>query len=108
MMKLIQEIVNIVRMTCKIEFDKQSLEYYRFVTHLKFFVKRVLIGQESENEIEDEIALMVKSKYRRAAECAEKIAQLIEQKHNYKVKADEKLYLTIHISKFIYQKLNRT
>ena len=41
-MKLIQEIVNIVRMTCRIEFDKQSLDYYRFITHLKFFANYFL------------------------------------------------------------------
>lgn len=105
MMKLIQEIINIVRMTCKIEFDKESLEYYRFITHLKFFAKRVLTSQESENEIEDEVTMSARNKYRRATECVEKIAQLIAKKHNYKVKSDEKLYLTIHISKFIYQQI---
>ena len=103
MMKLIQEIVNIVRMTCQIEFDKHSLEYYRFITHLKFFVKRVLTGQESKNVIEDDILQMINSKYHKSADCAEKIAQLIEQNYHYRVHSDEKLYLTIHISKFIYQ-----
>jgi len=107
MMKMIQEIVNIVRMTCQIEFDKQSFEYYRFVTHLKFFVKRVLNGQQAKKEIEDEVSAAVKNKYVKATECAEKIALLIEQNYHYRVSADEKLYLTIHISKFIYQKLNQ-
>ena len=105
-MKLIQEIVNIVRMSCQIEFDKNSIEYYRFITHLKFFVKRVLIKQESNTEIEDDIISMVNSKYYQAANCAEKIAALVEKNYNYHVSADEKLYLTIHISKFMHRKLN--
>ena len=105
-MKIIQDVVNIVRMNCSIEFDKNSLEYYRFITHVKFFAKRVLTGQESKTEIEDEIALMVKNKYPKATECAEKISELIGKNYNYRVSSDEKLYLTIHISKFIYQKLS--
>ena len=28
-MKLIQEIINLVRMSCQIEFNKNSIEYYR-------------------------------------------------------------------------------
>ena len=105
-MQMIHEIINIIRMVCRVEFDKNSLPYYRLVTHLKFFVKRVLIKQESKTEIEDDIISMVNSKYYQAANCAEKIAALVEKNYNYHVSADEKLYLTIHISKFMNRKLN--
>lgn len=98
---LIQEITNVVRMTCRVEFDKDSLAYYRFVTHVKFFAKRIFSGQETAGDIEDEIHFMVKKKYPQAYSCAEKIAELIGTKYNYKVNADEKFYLTIHIAKVI-------
>ena len=104
-MKLIQEITNIVRMSCQIEFDKNSIEYYRFTTHLKFFAKRVLSADESNTEIEPEIISVIKNKYPLATDCTEKISALIEKKYNYRVNSDEKLYLTIHISKFIYKKI---
>ena len=39
--KIIQEILNIVRYHLKISFDEESLDYHRFVTHLKFFAKRL-------------------------------------------------------------------
>ena len=106
MMKVIHEIVNVVRMTCQIEFDKKSIDYYRFITHLKFFVKRMLSGQERKNDIDDDVSGLVRQKYPIATECAEKLAVMIAQKYNYTVGNDEKLYLTIHISKFIYQKIN--
>ena len=101
MMQLIQEIINVVRLSCRTEFDKDSLAYYRFVTHLKFFAKRVLVGQQTKDEVEDEIHSVIRKKYSRAAQCAEKIAALIEKKNRYKVSADEKFYLTIHIAKVI-------
>lgn len=101
MTQLIQEIINVVRFSCKTEFDKDSLAYYRFVTHLKFFAKRVLVGQQTADEVEDEIHSVIRKKYSLAAAGADKIAALIETKYRYKVSADEKFYLTIHIAKVI-------
>ena len=72
-MQLIQEVTNVIRMTCQVEFDKNSLPYYRLVTHLKFFAKRVFTEQEQSDEIDDEMNFMIKSKYRRAYKCADKI-----------------------------------
>ena len=100
-MQLIHEITNIVRMTFRIEFDKDSLAYYRLISHVKFFAKRVFSGQESAEEIEDEMNMMIKRKYPESFECAEKIAKLIAVKYKYKVSTDEKFYLTIHIAKVI-------
>lgn len=89
-MQMIQEITNVIRMTCKIEFDKNSLPYYRLVAHLKFFAKRVFTEQESADEIDDDMNFMVKNKYPQAYICAEKIAALILAKYNYRVSSDEK------------------
>ena len=44
--KIIQEILNIVRYHLKISFDEDSLDYHRFVTHLKFFAKRLMFGEK--------------------------------------------------------------
>ena len=103
-MQLIQEVTNIIRMTCQVEFDKSSLPYYRLVTHLKFFAKRVFTEQEQLDEIDDEMNLMIKNKYRRAYDCADKIEELILKKYRYKISSDEKFYLTIHIAKVLSQK----
>lgn len=40
--KVMQEILSIVKYHFKIEFSEESLHYYRFVTHLKFFAQRFL------------------------------------------------------------------
>ncbi|MBQ9477993.1 MAG: PRD domain-containing protein [Selenomonadaceae bacterium] len=103
-LNLMEEISSVVRMVCRIDFDRESLNYYRFITHLKFFAKRVFMHQESAEEIDDEMGGMIKRKYAQAYACSEKIATLVENKYDYKVSADEKFYLTIHIAKFIAQK----
>ncbi len=81
--------------------DKYSLQYYRFITHLKFLAKRVFSGAQSIDEVEDEMQAMIKKKYAAASDCANKIAAFVEKNYNYKVSADEKFYLTIHIAKVI-------
>ena len=103
-LNLMEEISSVVRMICRIDFDRESLNYYRFITHLKFFAKRVFMHQESAEELDDEMGGMIKRKYAQAYACSEKIATLVENKYDYKVSDDEKFYLTIHIAKFIAQK----
>ena len=98
-MQMIQDITNVIRMVCQVEFDKDSIQYYRLVTHLKFFAKRVFTEKESEDEIDDEMNLMIKKKYPQAFHCVEKIADLVFAKYHYRISSDEKFYLTIHIAK---------
>ena len=51
-----------MKMTCQVEFDKNPLQYYRRVTHLKSFSKKVLTIDDDMN-----------FKYLQAYKCAGKI-----------------------------------
>lgn len=99
--KLIQEITNIVRHTCAVEFDVESLQYYRFITHLKFFAKRMFTEREIVAEVDEEIEKLFQRKYVAAYRCVQKIDTFIQMKYRYQVSADEKFYLMIHIAKVI-------
>ena len=44
-LQLIQDVINLVRYTYAIDLDEDSLDYIRFVTHLKFFLARVINRQ---------------------------------------------------------------
>ncbi|WP_249652289.1 PRD domain-containing protein, partial [Lysinibacillus sp. D4A1_S13] len=46
--KVMQEILGIVKYHLKIDFNEESLHYYRFVTHLKFFAQRLFNGIHME------------------------------------------------------------
>lgn len=103
-MRLMEDILNIVRYTAHIEFDSSSIQYYRFVTHLKFFAKRIFQKLETKNEIDEEIVKFIKDKYGIADLCVTRIADFIEQKYHYHINSDERFYLMIHITKIIYKK----
>ena len=87
--ELIAEITNIVRLAGHIEYDKDSLAYYRFVTHLKFFAKRMLSDtQHPGEEIDADMASMIAKKYALAHDCIEKVAGFLQQKYGYTVSED--------------------
>jgi len=81
----------------KINLDKESLIYARFMTHLKFVVMRLLRNQRSDN-IMTEMILKQLSQYRPQAE---QIVEIIEQETNHKLSLDELAYLMIHIGRIL-------
>ena len=94
--KMIRDILNIVKYTYNIPLDEKSLNYERFVTHLRFFFQRLSKNQEVEAEAEDDFLLkQVKAKYKKAYDCMLKIEAYLEKE----LSDEEKLYLTIHIQR---------
>lgn len=99
--KLIQEILNIVKYNFNIEFDLDSLSYYRFVTHLKFFAQRLFNNKINDNNEENDLFDMIKGKYCEAYKCVIKIQKFILERYKYDLSKEEMLYLIIHIQKLI-------
>lgn len=93
--KMIQDILNIVRYTYNIDLDEKSLSYERFVTHLRFFFQRLNKKDKIESENDDFLLRQVKVKYKEAYRCMLKVEKYLQIELN----DEEKLYLTIHIQR---------
>ncbi|MCY8520840.1 BglG family transcription antiterminator LicT [Bacillus atrophaeus] len=100
--KVMQETLSIVKYHFNIEFDEESLYYYRFVTHLKFFAQRLFNGTYMESS-DDFLFETVKEKYHCAYKCTEKIKQYIQKEYDHELTSEELLYLTIHIERVVKQ-----
>ena len=98
MSKLMQEIINIIKYTFRVEFNEDSIYYHRFVTHLKFFAQRIIDGQVYLSE-SDDIFEVFKGKYTDSYECVVKIAHYLLTQYRYTLNTDEQLYLILHIEK---------
>lgn len=83
--------------------DTDSLAYFRFVTHLKFLGKRVIVGEHVEGRDAASAGLlaMVRERYVRAFQCSERVFRDIERDYSYRATPDDRLYLTIHIQKLL-------
>lgn len=97
MTKKIQDIMNIVKYTYDIELDEQSLNYERFITHLRFFFKRLNNKEIHEKENEDFLLMQVKEKYKDAYNCMLKIEKYLKVELSH----EEQLYLTLHIKRVV-------
>ena len=79
-----------------IEINRKSLDYARFLTHIKFAVQRILENRPINNELN----MMIKTSYKESFIIAQEVAEIIEEELKLKVAEDEITFLTIHIERF--------
>ncbi|MDU2123568.1 MAG: PRD domain-containing protein [Clostridium celatum] len=96
MIKMMKDILNIIKYHLDVKLDKESLNYSRFITHLQFFLQRVIEGKvaDSKNSF---ILAQVESQYPEKVNCARSIKSYVEKLLNIEVGDDEILYLAMHI-----------
>ncbi len=98
MTRIIQDVLNIITYHFHIVIDEESLDYERFVTHLKFFIQRAI--HENESKIWDQGLMdMIRAQYLESYDCASKVAAYIERTTPYRVSEEETIYLTVHIQR---------
>lgn len=93
--KKIKDILTIIRIHNKIELDTDSLAYDRFVTHLRFFFKRMT--NREVKAIKNPLINEVKVRYTESFNTM----LLIEEYLDVELNEDEQLYLCLHIQKLI-------
>lgn len=78
--------------------DKKSFNYYRFVTHLYYLLKRVSKDEmiQSQNH---QIFHSLKQEFPDIFACAMEIAELIQNKFHKQLSEEEILYLILHINR---------
>lgn len=74
-----QEVENIVKYHFRTAFDTEDVYYYRFITHLKFFAKRLVENITYQDGSSDGLLDIIKEKYPDAFRCVEKITKFIEK-----------------------------
>jgi beta-glucoside operon transcriptional antiterminator len=98
--QIMQDVSSIVTSCFHMDFDESSLNYYRFINHVKFFAQRLLNGVRYEDDDED-LLEVIKYKHKAAFDCADKIKKMILEKYHYDFGNEELLYLTVHIARII-------
>ncbi len=96
--KLIQNAMNIVRFHFNIELDTETIQYNRFVVHLKSFAQRIFNGTPV-NDTDDTAFKVMAAAYPEDLKCADKIGKYIRGEFGYDISNEEKMYLLIHINR---------
>lgn len=93
---LIRDIFEIIRVSYGRVVDPESLDYERFVTHLKYFSQRLF--QDSIVKKDDEVLQdMIRSRYTKDYNCALKIKSYIQARYKKVISEEEVVFLTIHL-----------
>lgn len=98
--EIVRDILSIISKFFGMLFDETSLSYTRMVTHLQYFVQRILTNKAYA---EDDTFLyeLVQSKYPEAFNCGLRIKAYLEQQQKLSVKETEMIYLVIHINRAV-------
>lgn len=95
---LINDIVNLIKYSLKVDMDESSLSYQRLVTHLRYFAHR-LIHTNAEHSKDESLFVSVRQEYPDSFGCTQKIYRFIEDKLSHKMTKEEMMFLTIHIER---------
>lgn len=96
-------IIEMIEDETNVEIDRRSLDYARFITHIRFAIQRILNNTPIQNELLDTI----KYQYYSSFKLAQKISKFLEGELELKVVEDETAYLAIHIQRFKSIKLTK-
>lgn len=93
---LINEIIEYVEEKLVHKIHKDSLDYARFCTHVKFAIQRITSGRTIVNDLTN----VIRDTYKESYEISEGIGDIIEKNIGVCVTDDEISCLAIHIERF--------
>lgn len=106
--KMVDDILQIIGFQCGCNPDAGSLSYQRLVTHVKFFVMRVLrsragkpLSRSDLPGIDAGLAEMIRTSYPRAHEIAGQVRGFVESTCGISIADEEVSYLTINIERIL-------
>ena len=89
-------IVEHIEDRLNIEIDRKSLDYARFLTHIRFAIERIIKGSKISNDFIE----IIKLKYEKSYKIAEEVSVLLKDNLIFDVSDDEIAYLAMHIERF--------
>ena len=96
--QLVNRIAEIVRYKLNKNIDIQSINYIRFITHLRYFAERIISKKIAANNSDDFYQELLKF-YPAAMHVSWAIRDYIAEKYQTILPKDELTWLTIHISR---------
>lgn len=98
--KLIEGALEVVEYYYQREFDRESLDFNRFVVHLRYFAQRLFqTAPRQADEYDAEFQEMIIRSCKQHYKCAQHIGEYIRNAYQKEVSPEELIYLTIHLKR---------
>lgn len=96
--KMVEDILQIVEYHYHLALDVNSINYIRFVSHIRFFARR-LFSNEIYNDDQDDLFEQIRNKYPTSYQCSLKVKKYILLNYNIDLGSDEMVYFMLHINR---------
>ena len=100
--KLIDGTISVVEYFYKKEFDRESLDFNRFVVHLRYFAQRLFQGkmmEDAQGERDEVFRQLIMKNCKEHYKCAQCVADYIKNTYQKNLSDEELTYLTIHLKR---------
>ncbi|KRM24534.1 PRD domain-containing protein [Latilactobacillus graminis] len=94
---MINQVLEIISYHFQKKLAVNSMNYARFLTHLRYFMIRQLNNDLGGSDLDPMISTVIKEKYPRAYQAAKKIQLYLKKSRNWDISHNEMMYLTLHI-----------
>ena len=108
MLSIVREIDELVRQHLGIQFDENSMPFFRYMTHLKFFAERVMKQYHYPQGKGTETLLSITTAFPKEYQCSKIICDYVEQKYKYHPGVEEEIYLMVHLARLGNNSANDT
>lgn len=100
---LVKNILGIVKYTFGISYEKETISYSRFVTHLQAFAQRLVLQQQLPEEEENFLYDEITRNYPEEHSCVKRIANFVQKQYGARLTTQEILYLIIHVHRVLQE-----
>lgn len=98
--KLIEGALEVVEYFYQKRLDRESLDFNRFVVHLRYFAQRLFQSAPRQSgEYDPEFQQMIVRTCKQHYKCAQCIAEYVRNAYQKEVSGEELIYLTIHLKR---------
>ena len=100
--KLIEGTISVVEYFYRKEFDRESLDFNRFVVHLRYFAQRLFQGkmmEDAQGERDEVFRQLIMKNCKEHYKCAQCVADYIKNTYQKNLSDEELTYLTIHLKR---------
>lgn len=100
--KLIEGTISVVEYFYQKEFDRESLNFSRFVIHLRYFAQRLFQGRlmpDDQSEHDVLFRQLIMKNCPQHFKCAQCIGEYVKNTYQKELSDEELIYLTIHLKR---------
>lgn len=103
--KLAYQIANVISYHFHINVETTSLDFSRFIIHLKLLITRCreLADNPEKREFKSALVDVLEKEFLKNYTCAKKIVKLISDEYPLIIPSDEIFYLAIHIERLLHE-----